>query len=92
MPIDPTSLPPSEGLPPLQIGAVEHLHLSYGTNAQTTSTSSRTGSPTVATQSNFFSRQMGHHGPGYWGFHFVLAFFATAIYELLAWLLFSSPH
>ena len=88
---DPTSLPPYEG-PPVNISGVEHLHLSFGTNAQTSSTSSRTGSSTVVTQSNFFARQMDHHGAGYWGFHFVLAFFATAIYELLAWLLFSSPR
>jgi hypothetical protein len=91
MPSNPPSLPPSEGLPPLQIGAVEHFHLSYGTNAQTTSTSSHTNSPTAVTQSNFFSRQMAHHGPGYWCIHLIVALCATALYEFLAWV-FSSAH
>lgn len=41
-------LPSPENLPPaIHISAVEHLHLSYGTNAQTNSATSQRDSSTV---------------------------------------------
>jgi hypothetical protein len=82
----PSNLPPPEGLPPLQIGAVEHLHLTYGTNAQSTSASSQTNSPTAVTQSTFYSRNLASHGPKYWGIHLCVALLATILYESLSWL------
>ena len=79
-------LPPSEGLPPLQISGVQTLHLSYGAHAQTTSSSAQTNSPTVVnSQTNFFSRQMATHGIGYWLIHLFVALLATTIFELGLW-------
>ena len=80
-PPQPPPLPPSEGFPPLNVGNVQHLHLSYGTNAQTTSTSSTEQS---VSQIGFFAR-MAAHGWGYWVFHFILALLAAGVFELLVW-------
>jgi hypothetical protein len=76
----PPNLPPSDELPPFTIGTIQNFHLSYGTNAQTTSTSTVDQS----VNQSFFTR-MAAHGWGYWVFHFILALLAAATFELMVW-------
>lgn len=80
-PVRPT-LPPSEGLPlPINVtGPVENLHMSFGTNAQTSSSSSVDQSVNQS-----FVKRMAAHGWGYWAFHFFLALLAAAVFEMLVW-------
>jgi hypothetical protein len=56
------------------------MHLTSGTNAQSTSTSSVDRSINQS-----FVWRLASHGWGYWAFHFVLALLAAAIFELAVW-------
>ena len=81
----PESLPPFE--PPLHIsGPVEHLHLSYGTNAQSASTTSSADTLVASSQNSFYTKHLSKHGPAYWFIHFFIALAATALFEFGLWL------
>jgi hypothetical protein len=86
-----SSLPPSGDLPPglpagfaLNVGTINQMHVTSGTNAQSTSQSKSTSSVEQSISQSFVWR-LASHGWGYWALHFVLALLAAAAFELLVW-------
>lgn len=74
-PVVTPTLPPYEGMPPIQVSGTGHT-LNFGGNAKTTS----------SVNQHFLSKQMATHGLGYWIIHFLIALAATALFEFGIWL------